>query len=623
MAIGTIASAASSAAAIKLAQKLAEELAKYATGKATLAIKEMSNKKVLRNIASNLIAIDKVKTLVHSEKEVSLSSIYYPSRIAYDGGRSVKIECISELPSSGNYIIQGTIGQGKSFFLRYLCLSQLKDSGNAFPIFLELKTLAENDDLLHFIQEGFRDFGLQIDNDLFELYARSGRFVLLLDAFDELPEAAITDVVKTLEQLTRRYPALRIFVTSRPDSALHPSAAFRILKLERLQTTDHEPFLAKLTQDSEHAKKMKKAIRSSPRIEQLLSTPLLLTLLTRYYNSDLSVPNNEAEFYQRLFEVLLYRHDLSKAGYKRQRHTKLGEREIRELFEAFCFATRREGKGQLTKGDFYRALEAAKASTKIAVDSDLFMKDVVKVACLMQEEGNTIQFIHKSVQEFYAAAFILHSAERVAEKFLGSMVTTGRWQKWRQEIHFLSIVEPYRYCRFFLQPSLVQFMSEAGVSRSPNGSFTASTLTTEICLKRYEIHFKIEADKTALDRFPDDWSPAHALTQRLIANASPTANYVYDRLSNAVLPTVFDCFGEYATTDAKQVIFKLLQSSDAKIEDDERSLSLEVTDIQIPEFRAAIATVIDKALKEFSKEWQWCEQEIAIQDERIASMEDL
>jgi len=66
-----------------------------------------------------------------------------------------------------------------------------------------------------------------------------------------------------------------------------------------------------------------------------------------------------------------------------------------------------------------------------------------------------------------------------------------------------------------------------------------------------------------------------------------------------------------------------LQSSDAKIEDDERSLSLEVTDIQIPEFRAAIATVIDKALKEFSKEWQWCEQEIAIQDERIASMEDL
>jgi len=210
MALGTIAAAASTAAAVKLAQKLAEELAKQASGKVALVIKEMTNKRALRNIANNLIAIDRVKTLVHSEKEVSLSSIYYPSRIAYDGGRSVRIESISELPSSGNYIIQGTIGQGKSFFLRYLCLAQLKDSSSAFPIFLELKTLAESEDLLHFIQEGFRDYGLQIDDDLFELYAKSGHFILLLDAFDELPEATITDVVKRLEQLTRRYPALRI-----------------------------------------------------------------------------------------------------------------------------------------------------------------------------------------------------------------------------------------------------------------------------------------------------------------------------------------------------------------------------------------------------------------------------
>lgn len=472
--------AVTTSAATKIAQKAIDELFLLAKGKVAFWWKEHNNQKeIAKKLGDRLRRIDKIKTLLHTEKEVQLSSIFYPSRIVYDGAPARRVTSISDLPPSQNYIIEGTVGQGKSVFLRYLCYRQLKGLSNQIPLFLELRYLDPKKTLQQFLIEAIAALGLHVDDEFFDFYAKSGRFVLLLDAFDELPQDAVSSTVAALEMLTSRYPELQIIVTSRPNSPLHPSTSFKIIKLEPLAPSDHQQFLATLLGDTNRAKRITQDIQKGPhQVRELLNTPLLLTLLAVIYNADQTVPENEAEFYRRLFDVLLYRHDKTKLGFRRQRYTTLGEQGIRQLFEAFCFFTRQARLGVLTLEQFCESLTKAMANTGLQVDHFKYKDEIVKVACLIQEEGFSLHFIHKSVQEFYASAFILNSPEKVAIKFYTAMAGT-QWQSWRQEIRFLSITDKYRFNRFFFRQQMQKLCELLDIKVSAAYELTTSPTTYE------------------------------------------------------------------------------------------------------------------------------------------------
>jgi hypothetical protein len=80
----------------------------------------------------------------------------------------------------------------------------------------------------------------------------------------------------------------------------------------------------------------------------------------------------------------------------------------------------------------------------------------------MQKEGFQFQFIHKSVAEFHAACFILRASDEIAASFYSKLVG-GKWQKWRQELVFLSQIDRYRYLRHFYVPTLKKTLSDFGV----------------------------------------------------------------------------------------------------------------------------------------------------------------
>ena len=58
------------------------------------------------------------------EREIDLLKFYYPTKVKLDN----EITVISDLDGfkyAGNFLIQGTVGQGKSIFLRYLTAIEL------------------------------------------------------------------------------------------------------------------------------------------------------------------------------------------------------------------------------------------------------------------------------------------------------------------------------------------------------------------------------------------------------------------------------------------------------------------------------------------------------------------
>lgn len=85
----------------------------------------------------------------------------------------------------------------------------------------------------------------------------------------------------------------------------------------------------------------------------------MLTLLVLVYKSESKIPEQLSEFYENLFSLLLSRHDKCKPGYTRERLTRLNERKLQQVFEAFCFVTRKKELTTISRSDIHSAAEEA------------------------------------------------------------------------------------------------------------------------------------------------------------------------------------------------------------------------------------------------------------------------
>jgi len=438
--------------------------------------------KIDRNIAGlhkKIESVQKVKTIWQIDKEVNLKSFYYPSKLIIDKESKI-ISNINQIPNETNAVIEGTVGQGKSIFLRYLCSQELR-VGSKIPIFFELRKIQKEKKLKQHLIEILDSWGFEVTDDLFGFYAESGKFCLFLDGFDELDPLLINNIISELEFFSEKYPNLRIIITSRPDSGIDKSAYFRIYKLASLTKGDHEGILKKLISDEDQAQNILMAISgSSTEINELLTTPLMMTLLVLIYKAEQKIPEQFSDFYENLFQILLLRHDKSKPGYVRQRYCSINERRLQDIFETFCFLASKQSLTTMKSEIAHQLAESAISETKFECDASNFIKDISKVVCLFVEEGFDFHFIHKSVREYHAANFIKKRSDEFAVKFY-SVMLNNEYLNWKQELSFLSQVDEYRFTKYFLIPHILQALAILDDQRNITDLYKLE------CLKDYQI----------------------------------------------------------------------------------------------------------------------------------------
>ncbi|MGX9715495.1 NACHT domain-containing protein [Janthinobacterium lividum] len=437
------------------------ELVRNAKGALTESFKKWSVDGFAKTLARKLSVADKVKTIWSKDRETSLLSIYYPSKIHDEEGIPQTVDSINSF-KDGNFVVEGIVGQGKSMFLRFLYLQELSGRGSGkLPIFIELRTLTDKRTLTQHIDEAIEKLDLTIGIDVFDYLARSGKVVLLLDGFDEVNAELVTEVVAKIEYLSEKYSNLKIIVTSRPGGEIQKSRLFKTVHLASLGSADYKGFFKKLGIRSDASEKIIVAISSNSReVSNLISTPLMLTLLVMVYESENEIPSEVPEFFEKLFTTVFTLHDKRKAGFVRQHYSGLSERKLQYLFEAFCFVVIVGNFGRSLSSDkFNEAFETAqKYSNGIVCESDAFKNDIVKVSCLMLEEGfDMLTFLHKSISEYFAAAFISRAAEGVAKKFYNS--SANRQVEWSAVLAYLEAIDSYRYNKFYLIPSLEKFFN--------------------------------------------------------------------------------------------------------------------------------------------------------------------
>lgn len=445
--------------ALALLKKPIEAVANVASGKAKETIGRIRASSNLKTLYQKLNSTQKVKTIWNVDRAIAISSFYYPAKIRTRTNATQPLHKLDDLPSNA-VVLSGIVGQGKSILLRHLLGKEIR-SGERVPIFVELRRISSLD-LAQYVRDTFAQL-LETKGipEVFDLFAKSGRISLLLDGFDEIDPDRTQEIANSIDKLAAEYPCMRIIVTSRPNSGIESSPHFEVIQLAQLSEHDFEGFFHKiLPRDRALAENITRAVTQSPtQVKNLASTPLLATLMTIVYRAHQRIPTDLSEFYDELFQILLVRHDRSKSGYERKRKTKLSDRDIQQAFEAFCYKCKAEKLISIPREKAQELASAAISALQLVADEGHFLTDIVKVTCLLQEEGGRYEFLHQSVQEFFASRYIASRPDDVARAFYGLVMSQGQWAAWDHVLRFLAQIDRYRASQYFFIPALAQTLS--------------------------------------------------------------------------------------------------------------------------------------------------------------------
>jgi NACHT domain len=435
-----------------------ERLADRAKTDAAAGLSKWKARKAISAAADRLFQLRMVKTIWQIDRPVDITEFYYPSRLRLGSGKAVTANRLVDIPHVGNVIVQGTVGQGKSIFLRHLATWEALD-GVRLPLFVELRRILADDTLESHLLSELSTLGIPRDAEVFAYLASTGQISLLLDAFDEVREERRERLIGELETLARTYPELRIIITSRQNSGIERSALWTVVQLVPFEGDEYEAVVRRICHDEKISGPMIAGLRTETgrRIAPMLTTPLMVALLVLRYRAEQSIPETRADFFSDLFMLLLQRHDKTKAGYIRQRKSKLGDKFLERVFVALCYLTKKSGESVFSNAAMFDLTREALAASggKGDADVDAVLDDVRLITCLLLEEGGEWRFIHQFVQEYHAACFIASFEDVAAQKFYAAMVAAPeRCSAWREELGFLQSIDAYRAAKLYLIPML-------------------------------------------------------------------------------------------------------------------------------------------------------------------------
>ena len=427
----------------------------WTIGEALKGTRNQNIENSLKTLSTRITEVVKVKTFYQIDDHIDLHDFYIPTNLDFILGDIGFIRDISKR----SIVLEGTVGQGKSIFMRYLTYQEAQQ-GQRLPVFFELRRLENDQNLEEAICSTISSWIPLFTKEHFNKVAGSGNLVLFLDGFDEVPYEKVQNLINELERWGERYPEMQLVISARPESEIQKSHDFKVHRLSSYTFTEQEKLIDKLVKDGEIQEVLKKAIQSSStEIQQLLQTPLMVTLFVMQYKKTLMIPNNQSEFYENLFYSLVSRHDNTKAGFKRYLNSGLSILKLQEIFEEFCFITKNNEKLVLSQIETIKVINYCLISQDIKSNSYNILKDLSTVVCLILKDGLDYSFIHRSIQEYFYASFISNKSSKAKEAFYKECsINESFLNRSLNVLSFLKKIDTYNYNRFFEIPLINKFI---------------------------------------------------------------------------------------------------------------------------------------------------------------------
>ena len=172
-----------------------------------------SFQRYLHNAAERYNEIRTLATEPELRPMIGPNGIYVREYLLYNINRTEKIistETIEPVLKVGSRIlIEGSAGIGKTMLMRYLLLNTM-NRGTYIPVFLELRKigrqLPDEISITDLIFDCMRDLDVSLPKECFSDSLRLGKYLFLMDGFDEIKESNSGAVAESIQAFSVKYP---------------------------------------------------------------------------------------------------------------------------------------------------------------------------------------------------------------------------------------------------------------------------------------------------------------------------------------------------------------------------------------------------------------------------------
>jgi hypothetical protein len=365
------------------------------------------------------VRVSEITSIAFPQHKLQLIEAYEPLITCINTNFSSNISAVNVvegcLKEHGSYMIVDGAGMGKSTFSKHL-VSELLFKSEKIPLLYELRNFDVNKPLTLNLLSTLDKAGQSFDSEVFERLIQKGRFIIILDGFDEVEPENQRELAKQIYELSLKGGENTLIITSRPQDILPDLLKGKFLKFDAFSLTQAQSLLRRFDNVSglSIGKELTCQLDTVP--SKFLESPLLVSLLYRTFGVNNAISDRMCTFYDEIYGALFKGHDLiNKNGFRREKKSKLDYEEFRKLLRIFCYMMSLSGKSHF-KNDS-EAIENIKGASKYSnvspLSSEAFLDDLLVAVPLMVTEGNEIRFMHKTLMEYFAAEYLVYSPNSV------------------------------------------------------------------------------------------------------------------------------------------------------------------------------------------------------------------
>jgi len=382
-----------------------------------------------------------INTLVFKNEQRLLKDLYIPLTIIRDDHQrrkdkeQVKIDKYPvELVRSYNKIlITDTAGMGKSTLTKRLFLDVI-DNGHGIPIYIEMRRLKEGRPILIEIQEQINSLSKEFDSKLLLEFIQTGGFIFFLDGYDEISLEERISVTTNVQDFISKAGNNVFILTSRPEQALSSFGDFQTFSISPLTKKEAYELLRKYDNQGPTSKQLIDELKSGQyeMINEFLKNPLLVSLLFAAFDYKQTIPLKKHIFYRQVYDAYFDSHDLSKGdSYIHDKCSKLDIDDFERVLRYVGYRCLRYQKIEFEKDALLQIINEAKDfCLDLDFNSSDFFTDVLTAVPLFCKDGQYYRWVHKSLQEYFAAQFIYKDAKGNQDTILTALYNSENLDKY-------------------------------------------------------------------------------------------------------------------------------------------------------------------------------------------------
>ena len=354
------------------------------------------------------------KTFLHRQDNTPFYDLFFPIDLAHKND-TIAVQNLEDVFQKSNCItIVGRAGSGKSMLMKHFFLSSV-NNGYRIPIYIELRRLSEKkvsifDFLLQYVIEN----ELAPNKGIFKRLLKQGIFLFLLDGYDEMYSENKQRIISDIEKFIDTYNLNRFLITSRPGANVEMLPRFINTNIKKLSNQQIKDFIKQQVQlwdkEKDFSDKIIGNIFSSDNSDYMdfVKNPLLLSMYILSFENNPEIPKKKHRFYANVFNTLCIRHDsVSKHGWVHEKKSGLSYDEIEQILKTFSFLSYFNGNSEFELDQLKELLNKIKEKQpSLNFETNKLIEDLEVALSLLIRDGLKYRFPHRSLQEYFTAAFI-------------------------------------------------------------------------------------------------------------------------------------------------------------------------------------------------------------------------